>query len=102
MYTIISIGLNVLLGYSGLISLGTAGFVGLGAYMTGLLMETLKLSYITTLFLSMIIPVALGIILGLVTLRMDGIFLAIATLGIAEIFRKHLKNLLILLVDLVG
>ena len=101
MYTIISIGLNVLLGYSGLISLGTAD-LGLGAYMTGLLMETLKLSYITTLFLSMIIPVALGIILGLVTLRMDGIFLAIATLGIAEIFRKTLKNLLILLVDLVG
>jgi branched-chain amino acid transport system permease protein len=92
MYTIISIGLNVLLGYSGLISLGTAGFVGLGAYMTGLLMETLKLSYITTLFLSMIIPVALGIILGLVTLRMDGIFLAIATLGIAEIFRKTFEE----------
>lgn len=87
-YSIVSIGLNVLLGYSGLISLGTAGFMGMGAYISAYLTQDLGLPFILSLIISITIPLFIGLIIGLVSLRIEGYYLAIATLGVAEIFRQ--------------
>ncbi len=97
-YSVVGIGMNVLLGYSGLISLGTAGFMGLGAYLTGYFSDTLGLNFILSIFLAMIIPTILGAIVGLISLRLEGFYLAIATLGVAE----ALKVVFIELVWLTG
>ncbi len=86
-YSIAGIGLNVLLGYSGLVSLGTAGFMGLGAYLSGYLVEVAGLNFFVALILSLIIPLVLGLIVGLISLRLEGYYLAIATLGIAEVLK---------------
>ncbi|SKC47973.1 branched-chain amino acid ABC transporter permease [Maledivibacter halophilus] len=87
-YAIVGIGLNVLLGYSGLVSLGTAGFMGLGAYLSAYLTDDMNLPFIISLIISVAIPLAIGLIIGLVSLRIEGYYLAIATLGVAEIFRQ--------------
>ncbi len=87
-YSIVSIGLNVLLGYSGLISLGTAGFMGMGAYISAYLTQDLGLPFILSLIISITIPLFIGLIIGLISLRIEGYYLAIATLGVAEIFRQ--------------
>ncbi len=86
-YSIVGIGLNVLLGYSGLISLGTAGFMGLGSYITGYVTNTLGLSFFIALLCSIAVPLLLGVIVGLISLRLEGYYLAIATLGFAEVLR---------------
>lgn len=87
-YAIVAIGLNVLLGYSGLISLGTAGFMGLGAYLSAYLTDDLGFPFIISLVISIIVPVVIGLLIGLVSLRISGMYLAIATLAVSEIFKK--------------
>ncbi len=87
-YAIVGIGLNVLLGYSGLISLGTAGFMGLGAYLSAYLTSDMNIPFFISLIISVSIPLIIGIIIGLISLRIEGYYLAIATLGVAEIFRQ--------------
>lgn len=86
-YSIVGIGLNVLLGYSGLVSLGTAGFMGFGAYLTGYFSATLELNFFLSVFLAMLVPSVLGAIVGLISLRLEGYYLAIATLGFAEVLK---------------
>jgi len=87
-YAIVGIGLNILLGYSGLISLGTAGFMGLGAYLSAHFTSELGLPFALSLILSVAIPVALGLIIGVISLRIEGYYLAIATLAVSEILRQ--------------
>ena len=87
-YAIVAIGLNVLLGYSGLISLGTAGFMGLGAYMSAYLTEDIGLPFIVSLIISVAVPIIIGVLVGLVSLRISGMYLAIATLAVSEILKK--------------
>ena len=87
-YAIVAIGLNVLLGYSGLISLGTAGFMGLGAYISAYLTEDLGVPFIVSLVISIAVPLIIGVLVGLVSLRISGMYLAIATLAVAEILKK--------------
>ncbi|MCL2864391.1 MAG: branched-chain amino acid ABC transporter permease [Lachnospiraceae bacterium] len=86
-YAVVAIGLNVLLGYSGLISLGTAGFMGLGAYLSTFLTENLGLPFFVSILLAVIVPTLAGILVGLISLRTQGMVLAIATLAVAEVFR---------------
>jgi len=87
-YAVVAIGLNVLLGYSGLVSLGTAGFMGLGAYVSGYLTEELAFPFLISLAISIIVPTIAGVLVGLVSLRVSGMYLAIATLAVAEILRQ--------------
>ena len=85
-YALVAIGLSVLLGYSGLVSLGTAGFMGLGAYMSAYLTGVQGWPFLLSMAVSTIVPVFLGVLVGLVSLRVSGMYLAIATLAVAEIF----------------
>jgi branched-chain amino acid transport system permease protein len=92
-YSIVSMGMNLLLGYAGLVSLGTAGFMGLGAYLAAYTVETLSLSFWIAIFVAMIIPTIIGILVGVISLRIRNIYLAIATLCISEILLKTFEQL---------
>ncbi|ERI89706.1 branched-chain amino acid ABC transporter, permease protein [Clostridiales bacterium oral taxon 876 str. F0540] len=91
-YAIAALGLNVLLGYSGLITLGTAGFMGLSAYISAYATVNLKLPFEAALILAILIPALLGLLVGLVSLKIEGIYLAIATLCVSEILRKTFEE----------
>ena len=87
-YAIAALGLNVLLGYSGLVSLGTAGFMGVAAYLTMHFTVTVGLSFWFALPIIIIILTLLGLLVGLVSLRLAGMSLAIATLAVSEVLRR--------------
>ena len=92
-YAIIAIGFCLLLGYSGLASLGTAGFAGIGIYCAYYAFQELGLSFFTALILSIVVAAIIGIIVGFISLRIEGMYLAILTLGLAEILFEVFKNL---------
>ena len=78
---IVVVGLNLLVGYTGQISLGHAGFFAVGAYATLVLMSFGHLPFAAALLIAGIISAFLGFLLGLPALRLEGPYLAIATLG---------------------
>lgn len=86
-FAIAALGFQVLLGYSGQISLGHTAFIGLGAYISGYLVRELSLPFPLALLAAAGIPLLLGLLLGLIALRLEGYYLAIATLGLAESIR---------------
>lgn len=92
-YAIAGLGLNLLLGYSGLISLGTAGFMGLGAYISAYVSEDLGWPFEAGILLAVVIPLIFGILIGLASLRMEGLYLGIVTLCVSEILRKTFDEL---------
>ena len=78
---IVAIGLNLLVGFTGQISLGHAGFFAIGAYGTVVLMTKLHLPFLLALPGAALIAALFGFVLGLPALRLEGPYLAIATLG---------------------
>lgn len=76
-----AVGLNVLTGCTGLISLGHAAFIGVGAYTSAILVSQLGLPFIVTLPLSGLMSALCGVIVGAPSLRMKGLYLCIATLA---------------------
>ncbi|NCB74409.1 MAG: branched-chain amino acid ABC transporter permease [Clostridia bacterium] len=92
-YSIAALGLNLLLGYSGLISLGTAGFMGLGAYISAYVTGNMGLPWEVGILAAVIIPVILGVLIGLASLRMEGLYLGIVTLCVSEVLRKTFDEL---------
>ena len=89
-YAVIAIGFCLLLGYSGLASLGTAGFIGLGAYSAFYVMQEFGMPYIVALLATLVVSIVIGVVVGFISLRIEGIYLAILTLGLAEILRNLL------------
>lgn len=89
-YAIIAIGFCLLLGYSGLASLGTAGFIGIGAYAAFYVIQQFGLPYIVALLATLVVSIVIGVVVGFISLRIEGIYLAILTLGLAEIIRNLL------------
>ena len=92
-YSVVGLGLNLLLGYSGLISLGTAGFMGLGAYLAGYITTVVKAPFLLGVIVALFFAALIGVVVGFVSLRVAGIYLAIATLCVAEILRKTFEEL---------
>jgi branched-chain amino acid transport system permease protein len=80
-HVILAVGLNILVGYTGQISLGHAGFFAIGAYGTALLILKLQLPFLLALPLAGFIAAFFGFMLGLPALRLEGPYLSIATLG---------------------
>ena len=91
-YAVVALGLNLLLGYSGLISLGTAGFMGMGAYISGYLTKEMGMPFLIALAITLAIAVVISMFVGFVSLRIAGIYLAIATLCVSEILRKTFEE----------
>lgn len=84
---IAGLGFNVLLGYSGQISLGHAAFMGLSAYLSAYLTGQMNLPFLLSVVISSLAPFLVGLVLGAVAVRLSGFYLAIATLGFGEILR---------------
>ncbi len=78
---IVVIGLNLLVGYTGQISLGHAGFFAIGSYGTIVLMTKLHFPFLLALPAAALIAAIFGFLLGLPALRLEGPYLTIATLG---------------------
>lgn len=92
-YAIIAIGFCLLMGYSGLASLGTAGFAGIGVYCAYYGFQELGFNFISSLLLAIVVAVIIGLIVGFISLRIEGMYLAILTLGLAEILFEVFLNL---------
>jgi branched-chain amino acid transport system permease protein len=80
-HVIVAVGLNILVGSTGQISLGHAGFFAIGAYATVLLMTKLQVPFFPALIAAAFIAAFFGFILGLPALRLEGPYLTIATLA---------------------
>ena len=81
-YAIAALGLNILTGYAGQVSLGTGGFMAVGAYATYKLMTAFPdVSVIIHILLAGGITAAVGVVFGLPSLRIKGFYLAVATLA---------------------
>ncbi len=109
LYVLLALGLNIVVGYAGLLDLGYVAFFALGAYMFGLLGSphlTETFPWIAAMFpgglhapIYVVIPLAaliagvFGVLLGAPTLKLRGDYLAIVTLGFGEIIRVFLNNL---------
>ena len=94
-----ALGINGLLALSmyvvlsvGQLSLGQAAFMGLGAYSSALMTLKLKLPFLLVLPASCIVPVLFAVAIGVPTLRLSGIYLAIATIGLGEVLRAIYIN----------
>jgi branched-chain amino acid transport system permease protein len=79
---IVACGLNVIVGYAGQISLGHAAFFGIGAYSSALLTTKAGLTFWAALPLVILITAAIGLVLGMPSLRLREDFLAVTTIGI--------------------
>lgn len=91
-YIILALSLNLIVGYTGQLSLGHAAFYGIGAYASALLAMELKFSFIPTLLFAGISAAFIGFVLGVPSLRLRGPYFAIATLGFGEITRYVFLN----------
>lgn len=92
-YVLVALGLNIVVGYAGLLDLGYVGFYAVGAYTVGVLSaEHASLPWLLSVPIAIAIAMLSGIILGAPTLRVRGDYLAIVTLGFGEIVRLTLVN----------
>jgi branched-chain amino acid transport system permease protein len=101
-YILLAVGLNVVVGFAGLLDLGYAAFFAIGAYTYAMLAsdhgrvtplgEPIHLPFWIVLFIAMFVAASFGAILGAPTLRLRGDYLAIVTLGFGEIVPRVFKN----------
>ncbi len=92
-YVMLGLGLNIVVGFAGLLDLGFVGFYAVGAYTYGLLFHWLGWSFWEALPLAGAFAALFGFVLGFPVLRLRGDYLAIVTLGFGEIIRLLLVNL---------
>ncbi len=96
LYMLLAIGLNIVVGYAGLLDLGYIAFYALGAYLYAWLASPhfgLHLPFWVVLPLGAMLAGLFGVLLGAPTLRLRGDYLAIVTLGFGEIIRIFMNNL---------
>lgn len=85
-WAIAVLGLNLLTGYSGQISLGHSAFFGLGAYTAAYLITEHDMNYLLTIPVAAVLTFVLGFCIGVPALRLHGLYLALLTLGLAVAF----------------
>jgi len=91
---IIVMGLSLLMGYAGQISLGHAAFFGIGAYCSGVLTVKLGFSIFTAFFCGIFLSIVMAMTIAIPTLKLKGHYLAVATLGFGEIIYVIFNELL--------
>lgn len=94
---IMSVSLNLINGLTGQFSIGHAGFMAVGAYSSAVITVKLGMDFPIALIVATLSAAVLGFLIGVPTLRLNGDYLAIATLGLGEIIRITILN-----IDYVG
>lgn len=95
-FALLALGLNIVVGYAGLLDLGYAAFFAIGAYTTGFLSSpqiNLEWNFWLVIWIAAAVAAVAGVILGAPTLRLRGDYLAIVTLGFGEIVPVVFRNL---------
>ncbi|MCC5576036.1 branched-chain amino acid ABC transporter permease [Microtetraspora sp. AC03309] len=92
-FVMLAAGLNIVVGYCGLLDLGYVAFFAVGAYTSGVLSTRLGLPLVATLPAVLVVTVIAGLVIGAPTLRLRSDYLAIVTLGFGEIIRVTANNL---------
>ncbi|MCP3724158.1 high-affinity branched-chain amino acid ABC transporter permease LivM [Paraburkholderia sp. CNPSo 3272] len=92
-YVILGLGLNIVVGFAGLLDLGYVGFYAVGGYTYALLNQYFGFTFWECLPLAALAAATFGFVLGFPVLRLRGDYLAIVTLGFGEIIRLLLNNL---------
>ena len=90
-YAIAILGLNLVTGYNGQVSLGHGAFYAVGAYVTAILMDKYDVPYWATLPVSAVVCAGVGFVLGLPALRLGGLYLALTTFALAVATPQLLK-----------
>jgi branched-chain amino acid transport system permease protein len=93
LYVVLALGLNVVVGYAGLLDLGYAAFFAVGAYTVGILTRNYGFDFWLALPIAACAAAVAGVIVGWPTLRLRSDYLAIVTLGFGEIVRLSARNL---------
>jgi branched-chain amino acid transport system permease protein len=84
-YAVLAMGLDLILGYAGLSSLGHAGYLGLGAYSVGILAMQYRAGFWTTLVVGILLATAVAAIFGLLALRATGVYFLMITLALGMV-----------------
>lgn len=90
-YAIAILGLNLLTGFNGQFSLGHSAFFGIGAYTTAILMDQVGMPYWLTFPIAGLVCFVFGFLFGLPALRLEGVYLALATFALAVAMPQILK-----------
>jgi branched-chain amino acid transport system permease protein len=91
-YALVALGLQLNVGFTGVVNFGAAGFMAVGAYTMAILTIDTGISFWLSLPISMVVTMAFGLIVGLPSLRLRADYLAIATIAFAEIVRVIAQN----------
>ncbi|MCU1559928.1 branched-chain amino acid ABC transporter permease [Mycetocola sp.] len=94
-FVLLASGLNIVVGYCGLLDLGYIAFMAVGAYTSGIVAKAFDLPLLFTIPVVLVMTVLAGLIIGAPTLRLRSDYLAIVTLGFGEITRITANNLAI-------
>jgi branched-chain amino acid transport system permease protein len=87
------LGLNLLVGWSGQVSIGHSAFMGAGAYTTAILVVDHDWPFFATVPVAALLCFVVGVLVGIPALRLEGLYLALATLGLAVIFPNLVSKL---------
>ncbi|NGM82676.1 branched-chain amino acid ABC transporter permease [Paenibacillus sp. 7124] len=88
----LAVSLNLINGITGQFSIGHAGFMSVGAYVSAILTLDYDVPFILTILIGGLVAAVCGVLIGMPTLRLNGDYLAIATLGFGEIIRIIMLN----------
>jgi branched-chain amino acid transport system permease protein len=94
-FGVLALGLNVVVGYTGLLHLGIAAFFGIGAYIAGILTVNIypfQFGYLPAMLCATAGAAAMGAVLAAPALRLRGDYLALVTLGFGEVVKVTLRN----------
>lgn len=92
-YAIIGLSLNVLLGYAGQISLGHQAFVGIGAFTSAYMTSVHEQNFVAAIGVTMLVGAAQALLLGLVSLRITGLYFALVSLAYGTMAEDSLFNI---------
>lgn len=91
-YAILTLSLTVVTGTAGLLSFGQAGFFGIGAYASALVVRHFDVNFIVGALVALLVSFAIGLVIGAPVLRLQGLYLGIATLGFGEVVHYIIRN----------
>jgi branched-chain amino acid transport system permease protein len=89
---ILALGLNLITGVTGQLSMGHAGFMSLGAYTAAIMSLHFNAPFFVAILAGAMVAASFGFLIGIPTLRLDGDYLAMVTIGFAEIIRVFFLN----------